>query len=90
VINISVVYAPSPERQVEIPLTVAADCTVAVAVQRSGLLQQFPDIQWGKTVVGIYGQRVPLDALLHDGDRVEIYRSLIVDPKEARRARALA
>jgi putative ubiquitin-RnfH superfamily antitoxin RatB of RatAB toxin-antitoxin module len=85
--NILVAYA-NTERQVEIPLTVEASCTVALAIQRSGLLRQFPEIQWGCVVVGIYSQRVALDALLHEGDRVEIYRPLRMDPKQARLTRA--
>lgn len=87
-LNIWVAYAGSTERQVEIPLAVEENCTVALAIQRSGILPQFPDIKWGRVVVGIYGQRVALDALLHEGDRIEIYRPLKMDPKQARLSRA--
>lgn len=86
-LNIWVAYA-SAERQLEIPLTIEESCTVAMAIQRSGMLRQFPEIKWGRVVVGIYSQRVALDALLQEGDRIEIYRPLQIDPKQARLARA--
>ncbi len=82
-INVSVAYA-TPERQVTVVLKIEESCTVALAIQRSGLLQQFPEIELGKIAVGIYGQRVKLDSLLQEGDRIEIYRPLQVDPKQAR------
>lgn len=86
-INITVAYA-TPKKQIEIPLMVEQSCTVALAIKRSGVLEQFPEIQLGKTKVGIYSKVIALDAMLHDGDRVEIYRPLQVDPKEARRLKA--
>ena len=87
-INVSVAYAASVERQVEIPLLVEESCTLALAIQRSGILKQFPEIELAKIAVGIHGQRARLDSLLREGDRIEIYRPLILDPKQARRARA--
>jgi uncharacterized protein len=87
-IHISVAYAASRERQAEIPLTVEESCTVALAIQRSGMLKQFPELELSRIAVGIYGQRVRLDGLLQEGDRIEIYRPLFADPKQARRARA--
>ena len=86
-INITVCYA-TPERQVELPLTVEESCTVALAIKRSGILQQFPEIEMASAVVGIFSKKVALDANLHAGDRVEIYRPLTIDPKQARRLRA--
>ena len=62
--------------------------TVRQAIERSGILLQFPDITLARIKVGVFGQVVPVDTTLKDGDRVEIYRPLIADPKEARRARA--
>ena len=82
-INIVVAYA-TPERQVEIALRVVENCTVAVAIKRSGMLTQFPEIQLAQAKVGIYSKRVALDALLEEGDRIEIYRPLTIDPKQAR------
>lgn len=88
-ISVTIAYA-APHRQIEISLQVEKSCTVAVAIQRSGLLQQFPEIKLGRMAVGIYSQRTNLDSLLHDGDRIEIYRPLQLDPKQARLARAKA
>ena len=85
-ITIAVAYA-TPHRQVEISLSVPENCTVALAIQRSGLLQQFPGIILGQAAVGIYGDRVALDDLVREGDRVEIYRPLQRNPRQARLAR---
>ena len=86
-IHIIVAYA-TPTKQVEIPVEVEENCTVALAIQRSGVLQQFPDINLAQATVGIYSKRVALDAGLRDGDRIEIYRPLKIDPKQARLLRA--
>ncbi len=86
-IQIRVAYA-TPEKQMEIPLVVEESCTVAIAIKRSRILNHFPDIHWPHAKVGIAGKRVSLDASLREGDRVEIYRSLKIDPKEARKLRA--
>lgn len=86
-IHIIVVYA-TPQQQVEIPLTVEESCTVALAIKRSGILQRFPEIKFSSIKVGIFSKRVALDASLHEGDRIEIYRPLILDPKQARTLRA--
>lgn len=61
--------------------------TVRQAITASGVLRQCPDIDLARAAVGIYGKVVPFEALLQDGDRVEIYRPLIADPKEMRRER---
>jgi len=86
-IHVIVAYA-TPEKQVEIPLTVEKNCAVALAIQRSGILQWFPKIKLAEIKVGIYSKRVLLDAGLRDGDRIEIYRPLKIDPKQARLLRA--
>jgi uncharacterized protein len=86
-ISITVAYA-TPEQQVEIPCRVTEDTTVAMAIRRCGILAQFPDIVLSSAVVGIYSRQVELDDLLVEGDRVEIYRPLVIDPKQARRLRA--
>ncbi|MFT3931734.1 MAG: RnfH family protein [Spongiibacteraceae bacterium] len=95
-ISIEVVYA-LPERQRLIALQVEEGCTVLAAAQRSGIAQAFDesdgnnrDIDWGKAALGIFGKIVeqPAQTLLRDGDRIEIYRPLIADPKTARRQRA--
>jgi len=70
-----------PQRQETIALVLEQGATVRVALQAAGMPLEQP--------VGIYGRRVALDTRLADGDRVELYRPLRVDPKEARRRRAL-
>ncbi|MCX7120694.1 MAG: RnfH family protein [Gammaproteobacteria bacterium] len=85
--NITVSYA-TPQKQVEIPLIVDESCTVELAIQRSKIINEFPEIKLATIAVGIFGQRVKLDANLQSGDRIEIYRPLIIDPKELRRLKA--
>lgn len=58
------------------------------AVKKSGLLNEFPEIDLVSSRVGIYGKLKTLDTVLRDHDRIEIYRALIADPKESRRRRA--
>ncbi|WP_423063627.1 RnfH family protein [Candidiatus Paracoxiella cheracis] len=86
-IHVIVAYA-TPKKQIEIPLNVEENCSVALAIQRSGILQLFPDIKLAEARVGIYSKKVALDDGLRDGDRIEIYRSLKIDPKQARLLRA--
>lgn len=88
-IHITVAYA-AVHRQIEIKLTVEESCTVALAIQRSGVLNQFPEIEIGRAAVGIHSRRVALDSLLQNNDRVEIYRPLQIDPKQARLVKAKA
>lgn len=84
---ITVSYA-TPGKQVEIPIAVEESCTVELAIKRSKIIEQFPEIKLAHIVVGIFGQRVKLDSNVQAGDRIEIYRPLTIDPKEARRRRA--
>lgn len=84
---VEVVYAGS-ERQRLVSVSVPAGARVAEAIAASGVLQEFPEIDLTANRVGIFGQLTRLDEVLRDGDRVEIYRPLIADPKEARRKRA--
>jgi len=86
-IAITVVYA-RPTGATEIALELPEGSIVADALARSGIAERHPEIDLGKTAVGVYGVRVSLDALLADHDRVEIYRPLLADPKERRRRRA--
>jgi putative ubiquitin-RnfH superfamily antitoxin RatB of RatAB toxin-antitoxin module len=62
--------------------------TVEQAIEQSSILQRFPEIDLKVNKTGIFGKAAKLDALLNEGDRVEIYRPLIADPKEARKKRA--
>lgn len=85
--RIEVVYA-TPSRQELIEISVDAPVTVAAAIQQSGIRQRFPDTNLEALDVGIWGRVVSRETLVNDGDRVEIYRPLQRDPREARRLRA--
>ena len=85
-IEVEVVYA-LPAEQAVMRLRLAAGATVLQAIQQSGLLVRYPQIVRATARVGVFGKIVALDARLSGGDRVEIYRPLTVDPKEARRRR---
>ncbi|MEW8352338.1 MAG: RnfH family protein [Candidatus Thiodiazotropha sp.] len=66
----------------------AEPLTAKQAIEASGILERFPEIDLKTNKIGIFGKATKLDALLSEGDRVEIYRPLIADPKEARKKRA--
>jgi uncharacterized protein len=86
-LEIEVAYARA-DTQLIIKLTVEDGATVEQAIRQSGVLQKFPEIDLAINKVGIFGKRVLLQHTLRAGDRVEIYRRLIADPKSARRQRA--
>jgi putative ubiquitin-RnfH superfamily antitoxin RatB of RatAB toxin-antitoxin module len=86
-IDIEVVYA-LPEKQVVKGINLPKGTTAEQAVKLSGILQQFPEIDFLQNKLGIYGKLIKPATVLHDRDRVEIYRPLRVDPKENRRRRA--
>lgn len=86
-LNIQVCYALA-EHQELIDITLPANATAGQAIEASGLLQKYPEIDLAQNKIGIYGKLVKLDATLHERDRIEIYRPLIADPKEVRRKRA--
>ena len=73
-----------PHRQSLVALELPAGSTVADAIAASGLRDELPS----SLDTGIFGKRCPPEELLGDGDRVEIYRELVFDPKESRRRRA--
>ncbi|PMB54919.1 RnfH family protein [Coxiella endosymbiont of Rhipicephalus microplus] len=81
--QIKVCYA-TQKKQLEISLEVEENCTVMIAIKRSGILQEFPEINLAQVCVGIYSKRTRLDSNVRNGDRIEIYRSLFIDPKQAR------
>ena len=84
-IKVEVAYA-LPERQELLALSVPEGTTVQQAIELSGLLEQYPDIDLGgENRVGIFGKLCKLDQVMRDGDRAEVYRPLIADPKEVRR-----
>jgi putative ubiquitin-RnfH superfamily antitoxin RatB of RatAB toxin-antitoxin module len=87
-VELEVIYA-KPEEQVIIAITMPEEATVEAAIKASGLLQRFPEIAKSELKAGIFGVVCKLDQLVKEGDRIEIYRPLLHDPKEARRQRAL-
>lgn len=86
-INIEVAFA-LPHEQVIVPVEVPTQTTIEQAIHLSGVLNRYPQIDLAKSKVGVFGKLSKLDAVLRPGDRVEIYRALIADPKEVRRQRA--
>ena len=69
-------------------LEVDPGATVGEAIERSGVLEAFPDINLTTQPVGIFAKKKTLDTVLRARDRIEIYRPLVADPKESRRKRA--
>ncbi|TKB44700.1 RnfH family protein [Thalassotalea mangrovi] len=84
---IEVVYA-LPEKQTLLSLHVDENSTIEQAIQASGILQQFPEIDLNVNKVGVWNKAAKLKDMIEDGDRIEIYRPLIADPKEVRKRRA--
>jgi putative ubiquitin-RnfH superfamily antitoxin RatB of RatAB toxin-antitoxin module len=84
---VTVIFAPAARQTVEVSLSLEAPCSVAQALQQSGLLQRFPEISNTGMTLGVWGRKAAPQQLLRDQDRVEIYRGLRVDPKVARRER---
>jgi uncharacterized protein len=87
-LRVEVVYA-LPEGEDAVCVDLAKGATAIDAVRASGVLESHPEIGLPRHKLGIYGRVVAAGAPLADGDRVEIYRPLVLDPKEARRRRAL-
>ncbi len=88
-IKIEVAYA-LPDEQVLLVLMLPAGSTIPDAVRAAGLSSRFPEIAGEAVRFGIFGkiEKDPAARVLRSGDRVEIYRPLLIDPKEARKARA--
>ena len=86
-ITVDIVYALRDVQEL-ITLKLPAGVTVRDAVERSGLLVKFSEIDLTKNKLGVFAKLVKPDTVLRDRDRVEIYRPLIADPKEVRKQRA--
>ena len=86
-IRIEVVY-PLPKEQRVFTVDVESGATAQQAIEASGILDYYPEIDLSKLKIGIYSQLVKLDVVLEDQQRIEIYRPLIADPKELRKQRA--
>lgn len=90
-ISVDVAYA-TPEKQLVVPVTLPSGSSIYEAVVRSGIVGKFPDLNIETAAMGVFGkaERNPKERVLLDGERVEIYRPLIADPKEVRKKRAAA
>lgn len=92
-VNVEVAYA-TPEKQVVIPVYIQDDAQLMEAILVSGIMEQFEELRkihdenFFSLQVGIFSVPYPLDRQVQEGDRIEIYRPLQNDPKEARRQRA--
>jgi len=82
--KVGVVYA-TPARQSWLTIDVPDGSTVKDAIEKSGILRQFPEINLETQKVGIYGKATTLEAVVEDGARIEIYRPITADPKTVRR-----
>ena len=86
-VKIQVVYALSHEQTV-VDLRVADKATVADAIDESKFLENFPELLKNELQVGIFSKRAALTDYVKEGDRIELYRPLLIEPKKARRLRA--
>ena len=86
-IKVEVAYA-RPDVQVIIPVEVVAGATLEDAIRASAIIERFPEIDMATNRVAVFGKLGKLDQALRAGDRVEILRPLIADPKQARKKRA--
>ena len=84
--NVGVCYAEA-ERQLWLKLDVPEGSTVEETIQLSGVLRYYPHIDLTIQKVGIFGKLAKLDTTVHEGDRVEIYRPITVDPQQVQRRR---
>ncbi len=86
-LNVEVAYA-LPEKQAIVPLQVAEGTTAIAAVHQSRIAERFEGLDPDSAKLGIFGKAVGPQTPLSEGDRVEIYRPLVADPKEVRKERA--
>lgn len=88
-IYVEVAYA-SVDKQTIKEVTVATGATIRQVVDESGILSEFPEIDLDKNRVGIFSEKKNLQDIVEEGDRIEIYRPLLISAKETRRKRATA
>jgi putative ubiquitin-RnfH superfamily antitoxin RatB of RatAB toxin-antitoxin module len=87
-LRVTLCYA-TPTREILRELALAPGATIGQAIAASGLLAELPEIDLATCPVGIYGKKKPLDTVLREHDRIELYRPLVADPKDSRRRRAV-
>ena len=86
-ISVTLVYSPKAREVLELALSLTQGCTVSEAIRTSRILDSVTSSDLQALELGIWGKKVPSSYMLQDGDRIEIYRPLSVDPKVARRER---
>ena len=86
-INVEVIYALANQQDIA-RISVPAGSTAMQAIEASGLLVKYPEIDLKKNKIGVFAKLAKADTVLRDRDRIEIYRPLIADPKEVRKQRA--
>ncbi len=86
-IQVEICYA-NPQEQFLISVAAPKNSTVLYVIQNSNILERFSELKLDQLVVGIFGKKCTLDTVINEGDRIEIYRPLTIDPKVARRLRA--
>lgn len=88
-IQVEVAYA-TPNRHYLEAIQVPTNSTIISVIEHSGVLTTFPEINLQTQKVGIFSKSCALTDVVKEGDRIEIYRPLLIDPKEARRTKAKA
>ena len=88
VVRVAIACSPSAGRAFEMALALPAPATALDAIRASGLFERHPELGLGEPLIGIWGRACAPETVLADGDRVEVYRPLTMDPNEARRLRA--
>ena len=86
-IKVEVAYA-RPDSQLILEVDTTSEATVEEIIKASGIMEKFPEIDLAVNKVGVFGKLTKLTNTLRDGDRIEIYRKLVADPKQVRRQRA--
>jgi putative ubiquitin-RnfH superfamily antitoxin RatB of RatAB toxin-antitoxin module len=86
-LRLTVVHSPAPRQVRQWSLQLPQGATVLQALRASGIAAEFPALELSAATVGVWGRKARPDDLLRDGDRIEVYRPLRVDPKVARRER---
>ena len=87
-VRVTIAFSPSVGHAFEIALELAPPTTALDAIRASGVFERHPELALGEPLIGIWGRACAPETMLADGDRVEIYRPLTMEPNEARRLRA--
>lgn len=85
--RVEVAYG-KPDEQTLLTVVLSAGSSAHDAIMACGLLQHYPELVPESLDIGIFGRKVTLEFLVSDGDRIEVYRPLLIDPKQARRNRS--